>query len=179
MRAFKAALLGAFLYLFVACVASAAKGISESDHDGDSREGNAEPTYANIPEERLIALFVYPPINNSDIFVLELNPVPPVSPEADRHQYWFGSDVFPVTGGADIEAASFSGGPVGAYVECTIFTAPVELKDGVWELVDVNSDLGRTVTFSYGETVVVEGATGFFCSAVFSGDQNPGMRFVE
>lgn len=179
MRAIRAALLSAFLYLFIACVASANDEINESSNDNDSKDISAESPFANIPDERLIALFVYPPINDSDIFVVELQPVPTVFSELDRRRYWFGSDIFPVTEGTDIEAARFSGGPIGAHVECTIFTAPVELRDGVWELVDADSDLGQKKTFSYGETVAMEGATGFCCSAVFYGDQNPGMKPEE
>ena len=176
MRAFRIALLSTFSYLFITCAASPANSIN--DDDNDSRDAFAKPPYADIPDERLIALYIHPSINNSNIFILELKPLPDglTSQKPDDRQYWFGSDVFPVKGGTNIEAASFSGGPIGAYVECTIFTTPLELKDGVWDLADVGSDLGQTVTFSYGETVGIEGATGYFCSAIFYGDQNPGMK---
>lgn len=179
MRVIRAALLSAFSYLFIACVVSANDEVNESNNDNDNKDISAESSSANIPDERLIALFVHPPIDDNDIFVVELKPVPTVSPELHRRRYWLGSDIFPVTEGTDIEAARFSGGPIGAHVECTLFTAPVELRDGAWELVDEESDLGQMKTFSYGETVAMKGATGFFCSAIFYGDQNPGMILEE
>ena len=145
---------------------------------------NLENPYANVPADRLIILNVYPPINNADLYILELKPLPDGladGNDGNENVVLIGSDIFPVPDGADIEAASFTGGPPDAYVECTIFTAPVALRDGVWDLVDGGAaGLGRQVTFSlYDPPVDVAGATGYYCTATFYGGRRQGENEGE